>query len=81
MNTRLGPVCPLCHGVMETGFLFDRVGQGGIPYQMVWVGGDPRTSWFGSVEIKHRPRLPVVTLRCVACGFLASYAVQPPQAE
>jgi hypothetical protein len=74
---RLTPVCPMCGGVMDEGFLVDR-GDYGVHYQSEWIAGPPEPSrWTGGVHTHRRLRYGVSTLRCQRCGFLASYAVTP----
>lgn len=76
-TVRLKPVCPVCHGGMEAGFLLDR-GESNAVYQSEWAAGEPqRSRWMGTVKTKRVRRYAVSMLRCEACGFLAAYATTP----
>ncbi len=77
-TVQLQPVCPMCHGNMEPGYLLDR-GAGSTSYQAAWAAGEPqRSRWIvGTIKTKHVRRYAVTTLRCVDCGFLATYATTP----
>jgi hypothetical protein len=57
---------------MELGLIPDRT-YGAI-VQSEWWEGLPEMSWLGSLKPKGKRSYPVVTLRCVSCGYLESYA-------
>ena len=62
--------CCKCGGEMEQGFVQDAATGGFLVSS--WVKGAPESSfWRGT---KPKPLLPIGTFRCVACGFLESYA-------
>lgn len=67
------PSCPRCNGRFQDGFLLD-LQHHNSSGQTSWVEGVPEKSWFGTLKIKGRARLPVKTLRCERCGYLESYA-------
>ena len=74
---RLKPVCPMCHGSMELGYLLDR-GESNSLYQSKWAAGEPqRSRWMRTVKTKRVRRYAVTMLRCEACGFLAPHATTP----
>lgn len=78
-TVRLNPVCPMCHGAMEEGYLLDR-GESNALYQSEWAAGEPqRGRWWtmGTVKTKRVRRYAVRMFRCEACGFLAAYATTP----
>ena len=78
-TVRLKPVCPMCHGSMEPGYLLDR-GESNSMYQSEWAAGEPqRSRWMmvGTVKTNRVRRYAVTMLRCEACGFLAPYATTP----
>jgi DNA gyrase inhibitor GyrI len=58
---------------MELGFLLER-GDKNRGAATQWVEGTPERSFWTGVRVKNRRVLPVITYRCDACGFLASYA-------
>lgn len=81
----LKPLCPMCHGSMEAGYLLDR-GETNSMYQSEWAAGEPQRSrpsainlWMntGTVNTKRVRRYAVSMFRCDACGFLAAYATTP----
>jgi hypothetical protein len=69
------PTCAKCSGQMVPGFIRDRA-AGGANLQSKWVEGTPTPSvWFDErVQLEGRAPAPVTTFRCVACGYLESYA-------
>lgn len=78
-TVRLKPVCPMCHGAMEVGYLLDR-GESGSMYQSEWAAGEPqRGRWMmmGTVKTKRVRRYAITMSRCEECGFLAAYATTP----
>ena len=76
-TVRLGPLCPLCEAAMEPGYVLDR-GDGDAGRQSEWIGGEPiRSRWGMGLKFKRARRFAITTLRCEACGFLASYATTP----
>ena len=84
-TVRLKPLCPMCHGSMEPGYLLDR-GETNSMYQSEWAAGEPQRSnrsaynlWMdtGTVMTKEVRRYAVSMLRCEGCGFLAPYATTP----
>ena len=76
-TVRLKPVCTLCKGEMELGYILDR-GDDRFTHQSEWIAGEPRPRrWFEGVDVGKSRRYLVTTLRCEQCGFLASYATTP----
>jgi hypothetical protein len=71
--------CPKCGGEMIRGFVVDH--NMGAATVGLWVPGEPiHTHWGGGVRVARDHSIPVATFRCVACGFLQSYA-RPEFAE
>lgn len=64
--------CPKCSNPSEEGFVLDQTY--GANLQATWVEGPPTRSVWSGVRMKGRKRVPVVTFRCVHCGYLESYA-------
>ena len=64
--------CAKCRTTMEPGFVVDHTY--GATAQSEWVEGVPEPSFWTGLKIRGRDRLPVVTFRCPACGYLESYA-------
>ena len=61
---------------MERGFRMDT--SECITSQQVWIPGEPPQRTFLPLgELKGRPRLRVVSLRCPSCGLLEDYAQEP----
>ena len=67
------PNCLRCQARMQAGFLLDDVDSGSHKEQE-WVGGRPKPSWWGGLDLKDRERYKVTTYRCPECGYLESYA-------
>jgi hypothetical protein len=65
--------CLRCKENMELGFLLDY--SEGIHYPGKWVKGQAeKSTWVeGSVKVP-KVSIEIVTYRCVACGYLESYA-------
>jgi hypothetical protein len=75
-TVRLKPVCPLCQGSMESGFLRDQTDSATQPGE--WIAGEPKLWPLGmGVKMKRARRYAVSALRCESCGFLALYATRP----
>ena len=64
-------VCPKCQHSMSSGFIPDRAPD--VVYGSLWVEGEPKPG-FSGIKVPQELSLPIVTYRCVACGFLESYA-------
>jgi hypothetical protein len=64
--------CPKCGKQMAEGYVPDR-GHAAV-YKSVWVSGKPEKSFFGGVDIDGKSTIVITTFRCLACGFLESYA-------
>jgi hypothetical protein len=68
------PICPKCHGVMQQGFV-PEYRRNGIAIA-VWVEGlAEEPSFWGSI-ISDKQQIPIITYRCMRCGYLESYAPQ-----
>ena len=68
--------CLRCKGEMEAGFV-PTPGRG----QMTWFKGDPPKTYRESFMFG-RQALPVLTRRCLTCGYLESYVTpQTPQSR
>ncbi len=65
------PVCPKCEGEMQRGFIPDYAYLHLRPSG--WVGGSPRRSFWYGIKVP-RGAIPIVTFRCMRCGYLESYA-------
>ena len=72
MTRPVGAKCPKCESQMEEGFILDN--SYGARLQSEWVEGEPEVSRWTGVRLKGHEHVPVVTLRCVRCGYLESYA-------
>jgi hypothetical protein len=59
---------------MEEGFLLER-GDGGVLSSEAWVAGKPEKSFLHGVRLKDKAVYEVRTFRCLACGYLDSYAL------
>jgi hypothetical protein len=66
--------CSKCNSDMEEGFLIEK-GDGGILSSETWVAGEPVKSFFGGLNLKGKVVYDVKTFRCLACGYLDSYAL------
>lgn len=67
--------CEKCGGTMECGHLVDATQT--RERKMDWVRGSPKAGFFSmKLRTSEGDRLKVDTLRCTACGFLESYALE-----
>jgi ribosomal protein L37E len=67
--------CSKCNSDTEEGFLLDK-GDGGFASSGDWVAGKPEKSFFSGVKLKGKVAYDVKTFRCIACGYLDSYALR-----
>jgi hypothetical protein len=66
--------CSKCKSDMEEGFLLEK-GDGGILSSETWVAGKPEKSLFFGVSLKGKAVYDIKTFRCIACGYLDSFAL------
>ena len=64
-------VCPKCQQSMNRGFIPNQAPD--FVYGSLWVEGEPKAGFRG-IKVPPELSLPIATYRCVACGFLESYA-------
>lgn len=64
--------CPLCGGVMEVGFLMDRMHGGQMPGE--WVEGTPEKSFWRGTALGGRRRFVMDAWRCADCGQVLLFA-------
>lgn len=69
--------CSKCGSDMEEGFLLEK-GDGGVLSVETWAPGPPEKNWLSGLSLKDRLVYDVTTFRCMACGFLESYAFNKP---
>ena len=64
--------CPKCHNSMEVGFIVDH----SHAYRLVsrWMPGPAKLAFWGGLKIVRAELMSTRTFRCIACGFLESYA-------
>jgi ribosomal protein L37E len=60
---------------MEDGFLLE-MGDGNAFSSQTWVAGKLEKSFFFGLSLKGKVVYDVKTFRCIACGYLDSYALQ-----
>lgn len=65
--------CPKCNSLMDIGFMADQ-SDGFLTRVATWVAGEPEKSFWSGVKISDAVKYPVLTYRCVRCGFLENYA-------
>ncbi len=68
--------CARCDGPMKEGFVLDNNRH--APAVAHWAEGKPEYSFLRTLKMRGRKKLPVRTFRCSRCGYLESYAVEPP---
>jgi hypothetical protein len=68
--------CLRCKGEMESGFVGDAGDQNRVR-PSVWYSGRPEWSFWGGLKLKGRKLIYVQAMRCVSCGYLESYAIEP----
>lgn len=64
--------CPKCDAEMIQGYISD-YGHGQIR-QSRWAAGLPKKGWFPGNTKRPSEETAIGTFRCVACGYLESYA-------
>ena len=64
--------CPKCGKQMQEGAVLDNTY--GTRMVSSWLEGAPDISIWVGVKLKGRKPINIATYRCVACGFLESYA-------
>ena len=69
--------CPKCSAEMREGFILE-IGDANARSASKWIAGSPQRSFFFGTKIKGKEQYPIQSLRCVACGYLESYARIPP---
>jgi hypothetical protein len=70
--------CPRCRGTLEKGFVMDRAHYS-YPDRQNWVEGEPEKSVWHGFKTKGKESYLVHTFRCEKCGYLESYATEPPK--
>jgi hypothetical protein len=61
---------------MEPGFILDKSYGSNYVASPEWAEGATEQSIWTGVKMSGRERHPVITYRCVKCGFLESYALE-----
>jgi Domain of unknown function (DUF6487) len=64
--------CPKCRAAMEQGFILDNTYGGRLVSN--WAEGKPEKSFWLGISLKDKHPREVTTYRCIACGYLESYA-------
>jgi hypothetical protein len=65
--------CLRCGSEMEQGFTYEYERNG--RQRSRWVAGEPeRSIWHGGISTSDKRILRIRTYRCIACGYLESYA-------
>lgn len=64
--------CPKCGGRMEEGFVLDQSHL--TRFVSCWVEGSPEKTFLGNTKVSDRRQRNIRSFRCVACGFLESFA-------
>ncbi len=68
------PICPKCNGAMQDGFMVEYRQGTANPFITRWAAGPPvKRSWWRS-NTPAENQIPIITFRCIRCGFLESYA-------
>ena len=67
--------CSQCNADMEEGFLLEK-GDVGVLSPETWVAGKPEKSFFSGLSLRGKQIYNVTTFRCIACGYLDSYAFE-----
>ena len=67
--------CLRCQSAMQLGFIIDGH-QNGFA-QEAWSPGEPQKSFWLGLKLDRDQMLPVVSYRCLSCGYLESYATKP----
>jgi predicted nucleic-acid-binding Zn-ribbon protein len=65
--------CPKCAAEMREGYILE-VADGNVRSAALWIGGKPERSFFFGTKLKDKEQHPIQSFRCVACGYLESYA-------
>jgi len=72
--------CLRCQSEMELGFVGDATHNHYVRWirAPVWYAGPLEWSFWGGLKLSKRRQIFVQTMRCVGCGYLESYAPEPP---
>jgi hypothetical protein len=75
--------CPDCGAAMEEGF-FSYSSEAGMEALKNWHRGTPQVRKafgliLGGIKIETSETFAIRSFRCVTCGLLKSYAIQPSQ--
>ena len=73
-------ICPKCGGEMPEGFTLE-IGAYDANSQETWIAGKPEYAFWKGLKITGRQRSAVTSFRCVKCGFLEQYALNPIHKE
>lgn len=63
---------PKCGGKMQEGFILDASHATRLVSR--WVAGKPEKSFWMGLQISDKDQFLIQSYRCVACGYLESYA-------
>jgi hypothetical protein len=67
------PTCVKCGGEMAEGFILDKL-DANAARPAAWQADKPVSSMWSGVKQRGREQHPITVYRCVACGYLESYA-------
>ena len=65
--------CPRCESTMEEGFMQD-LADANWTYAQKWIRGPVEKGFLGTVKMRGKEAIPIVTMRCTNCGRLESFA-------
>ncbi len=72
------PKCAKCGGSMVEGYSIDK-GHANTALASRWVEGPFETTMWGNADTKGRDCRSITLWRCVKCGFLEAYAIEPAE--
>lgn len=72
------PKCAKCGGPMVEGYSVDRGPSTVVPGR--WIEGPVERTMWGNADTSGRDCRTITLWRCVGCGYLEAYAIQPADA-
>ena len=73
-------ICPKCSGAMQDGFTLE-ISAYDSNSQETWIEGKPEYEFWSGLKTNGRKRYAIISYRCIQCGFLEQYGLNPIHKE